>query len=120
MTQTELNLSTRKPHVLDEDVAAMLAYLQTHTQWPSAETIARALWPDLTAENGKRRVRAVAEASKSRILSRPGVAGYKLATLVSVDTYMREIRPKYAGQIHKMTSRLKDMDRWIHGRERTA
>jgi len=118
MTQTELNLSEQRQRVLIEDQVLMQDYLRYNTNWPSAAKIARSLWPTLSSENGKRRVRAVAEASSGSILSRPGVAGYKLATLVSVDEYMREIRPKYAGQIKKMTARLKDMDSRIHGRER--
>ena len=118
MTQSEMDLTTRKPNVLDEDKQAVIGYLMRNPCWPSAAQIASLLWPGLSVENGKRRVRSVAEASNGAILSRPGIAGYKLARYVSVEEYARDIRPKYAGQIRQMTKRLKDMDARIHGRER--
>jgi len=62
----------------------------------------------------ERRIRAAAEASKGRVLSAPGIFGYRLAADTSVASYYATERARYLSQIHHMQERLTAMDRAVH------
>ena len=61
-----------------------------------------------------RRFRDAANASNGRVLSAPGVQGYRLARHTSVDSYYSTERARYKSQIDAMTKRLTEMDRAVH------
>lgn len=75
---------------------------------------------DLGRELGwkDRRLRAAAEASDGRVLSAPGLAGYRLAALTPVADYLANERARYRSQIRVMVRRLLAMDRAVHGAAR--
>ena len=93
-----------------DDADALRALLRQHRHFSgkSAETLCSALgWKD-------RRLRRAAEASDGRILSAPGVTGYRLAETTPVESYYQNERARYLSQIEQMRMRILAMDRAVH------
>jgi len=111
--QLTLTLRTRRTQAdrAREDADALVAFLRSRDASLGrvrADTICNTLgWPD-------RRVRAAAEASAGRILSAPGVSGYRLAIATPVKSYYELERRRYVAQIQQMQQRLTAMDRAVH------
>lgn len=84
--QTELSLAGRAdeaPVATVEDVQRVAGVLEAHGQSTAAEICQHLGWEP--SENNKRKVRAVAEASRPGIVSFPNSAGYKLLRQCTLD-----------------------------------
>lgn len=90
-----------------DQLVAWLASRPDYARRPAADIAEALAWTD-------RRLRAAAEASEGRILSAPGLTGYRLAASASVASYYATERPRYLAQIQDMQHRLLQMDRAVH------
>jgi hypothetical protein len=112
--QLELKLKaprSRQASCSENDAAELIDHLRVCGDGVSKLTAAdhaTALdWSD-------RRIRAAAEASNGRVLSAPGIPGYRLAERTSVASYHETERPRYRSQIRIMLRRMLAMDRAVH------
>ena len=112
--QLELDLAARRAAAdrAAEDAEALAAWLLRAGGRRTAAEIAAALGWD------ERRVRGAAEACGGRVLSAPGLAGYRLAAATAVQDYYGAERKRYRSQIRAMIRRLMAMDRAVHGAAR--
>jgi hypothetical protein len=105
--RTQADRAREDAHIL-EGLIKLLSSRDGSLGRVRADTICDSLgWPD-------RRVRAAAEASAGRILSAPGVSGYRLAIATPVKSYYELERRRYVAQIQQMQQRLTAMDRAVH------
>jgi hypothetical protein len=103
----QLELSLPQPRadlVAPEEIAEMIAFLNGQ-DWVKAR-----LFPVGWTE---RRIRAVASASKGRVIS--GQQGYKLTLQATIDE-VTKARNWLLGQAEEMRRRVAEIDRVYHGR----
>lgn len=101
--QAELNLRTKAARVVNRDSIEEFCQLLRHRGWM---TVKRIQWhrPDWN----ERFIRLLANASKGRVLSHPGSAGYRLTIEASAEERERAIA-KFRHQAVQMGERANDI-----------
>lgn len=112
--QLEFKPAEKKPKVAQEDLDLMTHWLATTSEWMSAEGLLRWMgWP--LSESNRRKLRALAEASKGKIASGPGTPGYKLTRHVSPEEL--HLIEGLRTQAERMTKRYMEIMRVWHRNE---
>jgi hypothetical protein len=104
--QMELSFRTKAQAVDAEAVADMMAFLRSRSGWVLAKE-----FPGIFTESDKRRLRAIAAASKGEIIG--GQRGYNLTRRVGATEY-HESRSGLAKMRDDLNQRMADLDRVFH------
>lgn len=104
--QLELGFGRKAKGVDAGAVAELIAFLETRRGWVLAREI-----PGGETESGRRRLRAIAKASKGEIIG--GDEGYNLTRRVAASEF-HESRARLAHMRDDLDQRLADLDRVFH------
>ena len=113
-SQSLLSLPLPVPKVKPEEVTRLCDILRAANAWMTAKDLAT-----VAPEYNERRVRAIAGAAGSKILSFPGSPGYRLASQATVAEISHAIEATEA-QAHAMLKRSIELRRAYHSRKVAA
>lgn len=110
MNEQQLDLfQNRKARRGEADTAALITLLSDGKLRTRAEIAEALSWSE-------RQVRDCAEHAEGRIARAPGVAGYTLATLLTVDQW-HSYRSRWIAQIRQMGKAMLQMERVVYGKK---